>query len=87
MLTLFSIAFRQLFFVLYLEYLLWRTSKSMLDVILYVDKRKQEGAFAKNKLIFPGSKTIVSARARYSHDVAYLSVVQMDQIYFRQRRF
>jgi hypothetical protein len=51
---------RQLFFVLYLEYLLWRCSKSVLDLILYVDKRKQEGAFKRAKIIFPGSKTIVS---------------------------
>jgi hypothetical protein len=52
---------RQLFFILYVEYLLWRCSRSMLDVILYVDKRKQEGALDKSKVIFPGSKTIVSA--------------------------
>jgi hypothetical protein len=51
---------RQLFFVLYLEYLLWRCGKSMLDLILYVDKRKQEGAFKSSKIIFPGSKTMVS---------------------------
>ena len=51
---------RQLFFILYVEYLLWRCSRSMLDVILYVDKRKQEGALDKSKVIFPGSKTIVS---------------------------
>ena len=49
---------RQLFFVLYLEYLLWRCGRSMLDLILYVDKRKQDGAFKKSKVIFPGSKTI-----------------------------
>ena len=51
---------RQLFFVLYLEYLLWRCSRSLLDLMLYVDKRKQEGAFKGAKVIFPGSKTMVS---------------------------
>ena len=50
---------RQLFLVLYLEYLLWRCSDSLLQLILYVDKRKQEGAFESSKVIFPGSKTIV----------------------------
>ncbi len=49
---------RQLFFVLYLEYLLWRAGKALLALILFVDKRKQEGAFKKSKLIFPGSKTL-----------------------------
>lgn len=49
---------RQLFFTLYLEYLLWRTSASVLDLVVYVDKRKQEGAFEKTKLIFPGSLTL-----------------------------
>lgn len=49
---------RQLFFTLYLEYLLWRVGRSMLDLILYVDKRKQQGAFKRSKVIFPGSKTL-----------------------------
>ena len=49
---------RMLFFTLYLEYLLWRVSRTMLDLILYVDKRKQEGAFKSSKVIFPGSKTL-----------------------------
>jgi hypothetical protein len=49
---------RQLFFVLYLEYLLWRVGKALLDLVLYVDKRKQDGAFKRSKVIFPGSKTI-----------------------------
>ena len=49
---------RQLFFTLYLEYLLWRIGKALLDLVLYADKRKQEGAFQRSKVIFPGSKTI-----------------------------
>lgn len=49
---------RQLFFTLYLEYLLWRTGCAVLDLVLYADKRKQEGALKHSKLIFPGSKTL-----------------------------
>ena len=49
---------RQLFFTLYLEYLLWRVSCSVLDLVLYVDKRKQEGAFKRSRVIFPGSRTL-----------------------------
>ncbi|KAK5126657.1 hypothetical protein LTR85_009591 [Meristemomyces frigidus] len=49
---------RQLFFMLYLEYLLWRASAAVLDIVLYADKRKQEGALKRSKLIFPGSKSL-----------------------------
>ena len=49
---------RQMFFILYLEYLLWRVAKAVLALVLYADKRRQEGAFAKSKVIFPGSKTL-----------------------------
>lgn len=51
---------RQLFFILYIEYLLWRCSKSVIEVILFIDRRKQEGAFTSSRVIFPGSRTIVS---------------------------
>ncbi|KAI7217442.1 hypothetical protein KC333_g4220 [Hortaea werneckii] len=49
---------RQLFFTLYLEYLLYRASRAMLDLTLFVDKRKQEGALKRSKLVFPGSRTL-----------------------------
>ncbi|KAK5111110.1 hypothetical protein LTR62_005309 [Meristemomyces frigidus] len=49
---------RQLFFMLYLEYLLWRAGGAALDVVLWADKRKAEGALKRNKLIFPGSRTL-----------------------------
>ncbi|KAK3069551.1 hypothetical protein LTR53_012019 [Teratosphaeriaceae sp. CCFEE 6253] len=49
---------RQLFFMLYLEYELWRTSSAVLDLVLWADKKKQDGALARSKLIFPGSKTL-----------------------------
>jgi len=49
---------RQLFFTLYLEYLLWRTSLAVLDLVLWADKKKQDGALKRTKLIFPGSKRL-----------------------------
>lgn len=49
---------RNLFFTLYLEYLIWRVGKAVLDLVLWVDKRKQEGAFKRSKVIFPGSRTL-----------------------------
>ncbi|KAK4634032.1 hypothetical protein CLAFUW4_01177 [Fulvia fulva] len=49
---------RQLFFALYVEYLLWRAGLAALELVLYVDKRKQQGAMSKTMLIFPGAKTL-----------------------------
>ena len=49
---------QQLFFTLYLEYMLWKTSVAVLELVLYADKRKSEGALKHSKLIFPGSKTL-----------------------------
>ena len=49
---------RQLFFILYLVYLLGRTCTSVLELVLWVDQRKQDGVLNKSKLIFPGSKTL-----------------------------
>ena len=49
---------RQLFFVLYMEYLLWRAGVATLELVLFADRLKQEGRFKRNKLIFPGSKTL-----------------------------
>jgi hypothetical protein len=60
---------RQLFFVLYVEYLLWRAGKAVLDLVLYVDKRKQEGAFKRTKLIFPGSRALYNfIKSAFSHE-------------------
>lgn len=47
-----------LFLALHLEYLLWRASLSVLDLVLYVDQQKQDGALRHNRLIIPGSKTL-----------------------------
>nr|POE77471.1 uncharacterized protein c57a7.05 [Quercus suber] len=49
---------RQLFFALYLEYLLFRASESVLDAIMFAEKRKSEGVLKHTRLIFPGSKTL-----------------------------
>ncbi|CAK4030632.1 hypothetical protein DOTSEDRAFT_68258 [Lecanosticta acicola] len=49
---------RQLFFGLYVEFLLWRAGQAALELVLYVDKRKSEGAFQKTRLILPGVKTL-----------------------------
>lgn len=50
---------RQLFFALYVEFLLWRAGHAALDLVLHVEKRKSEGALSKTKLIFPGKKTLI----------------------------
>lgn len=49
---------RQLFFALYVEYLLWRAGHATLELVLHVDKRKAEGALKSTKLIVPGVKTL-----------------------------
>ncbi|KAK0248000.1 hypothetical protein LTS09_016886 [Friedmanniomyces endolithicus] len=70
---------RQLFFTLYLEYLSWRAGSAVLDLVLWADKRKLEGALKRNKLIFPGSKTLykwfraVFGREDLSNDGSYLA--------------
>lgn len=45
----------------------------MLEVVLWVDKRKQEGAFKSSRVIFPGSKTIVSNSEKIALHVATLT--------------
>lgn len=49
---------RQLYFALYVEYLLMRVGMAALDLVLYADERKQAGALSKTKLIIPGTKTL-----------------------------
>jgi hypothetical protein len=46
---------RQLFFILYLEYLLHKASCALLDLVLWADKKKQDGTMKRNRLIFPGA--------------------------------
>lgn len=70
---------KQLFLTLYLEYLLWRAGLSVLDLVLYVDKRKQDGAMKTRKLIFPGSKTLYKwlkapfIQEDLSHETSYIA--------------
>ena len=49
---------RQIFMVLYVEYLLYQAGNSALELVLFVEKRKQEGLFDKKRLILPRFKTI-----------------------------
>ena len=49
---------RQLSFVLYIEYLLWRAGQATLDLVLLADKIKQDGKLKHKKLIFPGSRVL-----------------------------
>ena len=70
---------RQLFFMLFQEYLLWRAALALLDIVLWADKKKQEGTFQRSKLIFPGSKTLykwlhaVFGREDLSNDGHYMA--------------
>ncbi|KAF2771153.1 hypothetical protein EJ03DRAFT_349908 [Teratosphaeria nubilosa] len=70
---------RQLFFALYLEYLLWRCGVAVLDLVLFADKRKAEGGLKKSKLIFPGSKTLykwlksVVGREDFNKETSYMA--------------
>lgn len=49
---------RQLYFALYVEYLLTRVGLAALNLVLYADERKQAGALSKTRLIVPGIKTL-----------------------------
>lgn len=49
---------RQLSFVLYIEYLLWRAGHATLELVLLADKMKQDGKLKHSKLIFPGSRVL-----------------------------
>jgi hypothetical protein len=49
---------RQLYFALYVEYLLTRVGMAALDLVVYADERKQAGALSKTRLIVPGLKTL-----------------------------
>lgn len=44
---------RQLFFVLHLDYLLWRAGGAALELVLWADSKKQDGMLKKTRLIVP----------------------------------
>ena len=48
----------QLFFVLHMEYMLYRAGKATLDMVLFADKTKQDGKLSHSKFIFPGSRAL-----------------------------
>ncbi|KAI5369974.1 Putative ER transporter, 6TM [Septoria linicola] len=48
---------RQLFFALYVHHLLWKAGQAALELVLYADQRKQEGALTKTRFIVPQAKT------------------------------
>jgi hypothetical protein len=47
---------RELFVALYMEYLMWVTSKSILDLVRFADKKVEDGTMTKKRLILPGRK-------------------------------
>ena len=48
----------QLFFVLHMEYMLYRAGKATLDMVLFADQTKQDGKLNHSKFIFPGSRAV-----------------------------
>jgi hypothetical protein len=51
--------FRQeLFFMLYLEYLLWRAGAATLDLMLWTEEKKQDGTLKRTRVIFPAIKVL-----------------------------
>jgi hypothetical protein len=51
--------FRQeLFFMLYLEYLLWRGGSATLDLLLWAEEKKQDGTLKKTRLIIPTNRIL-----------------------------
>lgn len=48
----------QLFFVLHMEYMLFRAGQATLDMVLFADKVKQDGKLSHSKFIFPGSRAL-----------------------------
>lgn len=60
---------RQLFAVLYMEYLLHAAAKALLDLVHYADAKVEEGAMKKAHFIVPGVKTFKKwARSVFSSD-------------------
>lgn len=47
---------RQLFVVLYMEWLLWSASRSILDLVKFADGKVQDGTMRTRRFIYPGQK-------------------------------
>ena len=49
---------RQLYLILYMEFLLWSTGQAVLDLVHFADIKVKEGRLAKKKVVVPGLKRI-----------------------------
>lgn len=49
---------RQLYLVLYMEFLLWSSGRAVLALVHFADKKVEDGTMKKNKLISPGLRRI-----------------------------
>ncbi|KIW07754.1 uncharacterized protein PV09_01683 [Verruconis gallopava] len=50
---------RQLFVVLYIEFLLWSAARSTLSLVRFADSKVKDGTMLKKRLILPGRKTVL----------------------------
>lgn len=49
---------RQLYLVLYLEFLLWSTGQAVLDFVRFADSKIQDGTMSKKRVVVPGMKRL-----------------------------
>lgn len=49
---------RQLFAVLYMEYLLWAAAKAILELVKFADSKHEDGTMTRSRLIAPGLKQL-----------------------------
>ena len=49
---------RQLYMVLYMDFLLWSTGRAVLRFVEYADSKVEDGTMKKNRIINPGSKRL-----------------------------
>lgn len=47
---------RQLYMVLYMEFLLWSTGRAVLDFVNFADEKARNGTMKKKRMIFPGKR-------------------------------
>ncbi|MCJ1401597.1 hypothetical protein MMC11_004813 [Xylographa trunciseda] len=49
---------RQLYLILYMDFLLWSTGKAVVDLVQYVDTKVAAGVMRRRKLVLPGKKRL-----------------------------
>lgn len=49
---------QQLYLILYMEHLLYSTGKAITALVRFADKKIEDGTMKKNRMIFPGKKTL-----------------------------